>query len=258
MPAPLPPDHFTPHGVDLATSSELSRQHNELAGFHTAEPAPATSPSAPTPAPRAPLNPAHEAQVAARAAEVQKLTGTDAATAGSVAQQEFSYRAGSGVERAVMLSELEAQRTDQAVQDSIAAGMTPPKAPYEYILPGSPESPRDQEIFQTLRGAMFDAGIPRELGNRLAESINDTAAELLNADVAKVGKIVARNEAALRRLWGPAFDSRLTMVYEFIRAQSSPAVRELFKEHPELFTDPTASDILARVAEHQRRIGRRT
>jgi hypothetical protein len=269
---PISEQYFIDRGIAPAVAKQYATEHNELAGLKPRGPSASDPVYVPAPAPKQPLSPVHEARVAARAAELVKLTGTDTATARSVALQEFAYRSSSGADRAVMLNKLEQGRTEEAIVRSIDDGMKPAQASYEYVLPegprprGSetPEQRTERESNQLradnlLRTAMFEAGIPRELGNQLAQSFSDTAAELYGAgtDPKKIESIMARNESSLRRLWGPAFDSRLAMVHEFIRAQPSPAVRQLFTDHPELFSDPAACDVLARVAEHQRRTARK-
>ncbi len=67
MPTPITADAFMATGADASTAAELARQHNELAGFKPAAPAPVALPPTATPK-SAPLNPMHQNAIAKEAA----------------------------------------------------------------------------------------------------------------------------------------------------------------------------------------------
>jgi len=259
MTTPITADYFASHGVDATTAAELARQHNALAGSGSAATPPPDTGAPPTvrSAPPPSLNPAHQGAIDKRVAELKALN-IDEATARQVAAEEARYARGSGVDRAAMLSELEHGRTEDAIRDSISAGMEPPRAPHEYVLPPS-EGEDGAAIDRSVREAMFAAGVPREIGNGIARDMERTATALLSASPAQVEQYMADQDAALHRVWGADYDRRLAMTRDFLRSEGerSPVLKSLVGENPELFASWEVVTAIARVAEHQQRIAKR-
>src|SRR3974390_1687140 len=99
MSQPMTADYFVQHpGVDPQTAAALAAAHNQEAGIRTTTAAPQPMP-APAPTPQRAWSRADEAKIATSAGELQKLTGCDAATARSIAEQEFRYKAGTGIDK---------------------------------------------------------------------------------------------------------------------------------------------------------------
>ena len=252
------------HGVDPATAQSFAKESAWLTQYSSPSAVPPTTVErmAPSIAPEpnisrptpAPLAPAHEAKVAARAAEVQKLTGTDAATARSVAEQEFGFQRASGVERSVMLNNLAEGRTEQAIVDSVDAGMKPPSAPYMYTMPPA-ESEEDHATHTQFREAMFQAAIPVEVGSLIGREIFSTADELTGASDDEIAKYTGTQMEKLRRLWGDSTDGRLKVLGSWLREQRqrSADLDVLLTNRPELFSRWTVVEALSRVAESQNR-----
>lgn len=157
--------------------------------------------------------------------------------------------------RPAILNELEQQRMSEAFDASIAGSMEPASAPYQYIT-GIDASDADGAAVDTdLRQAMFSAGLSVETGNRLAQTINETACELLNASPEHIDSYMQTQERMLRSTWGSSYDARLATTREFIRqaGEHSPALRALVENHPELFASWQTVTAIERVAEHQQR-----
>lgn len=256
--------YFTGLGYSAADAANLAASHNEMTGSSAA------GSSAPTSAhvgdlqaagravPPPPLNPAHQAVVDKRVAELRALN-IDEAEARAVAAEEARYQRGSADQRAAMLAESEAQRSEDAMQTAVDKSMAPPRSPHEYLLGPAGDTPEDAALDTAFRQAMFDAAIPREIGNSVAAGVEKTAQFLLKASPEQAERYMGEQEAALRRVWGSAFDARLEVFESFLRtaASRSAPLKDLLQNHPELFSKWEVADALSRVAEHQRRIATR-
>jgi hypothetical protein len=104
---------------------------------------------------------------------------------------------------------------------------------------------------------MFDAGVPRDLGNRLAQAVDGTARELMKA--ADPNEIVEAHEATLRARWGDSFDAKVALVRNYVAREvaRSPALKGWLTDHPELFGSPNSMTYLLQLAEHAQRRGAR-
>lgn len=273
------PDYFLAHGASSqAEAAELARQ----AGWQAPEGSTGSyQPASAAPPARAPLSPVHESRVVARAAEFAKFPGVDAAQARSLAEQEFAMTHGSGPDRSAMAHQLAAGQTEEAIVESIDAGMEPPSAAHDYVMPATaPQIAALAEEFQRkdgldahsarinaervilgidseMRQAMFHAGIPIAMGNAIARQLDETARHLLDATEEQVVSYCAENEQTLRRMWGGQFQQRYDTVRRFLVEQGgrSPILKELISNQPELFSHWSVADALARLAESQGRIG---
>jgi hypothetical protein len=258
MPEQFTAKFFTQHGVDAATATRFAAESNQSAGVQGTD-APLPVAAQPSGQPQgARLNPMHEAKVAASAAEFRRLDPslTDA-TARSLALQEFQINSGSGIERPAIFNQLENQRIEEAFAASIDAGMQPATAPFQYNTGPSPTDEQSAAVDADLRQAMFQSGLSIEIGNRLAQTVTETAGALDGASTEKIESYMGEQERMLRSMWGSSYDAKLAATRDFLRkaGENSPALRALVDSRPEVFSSWQTVAALARVAEHQQRIG---
>lgn len=287
MPEAITPEFFTARGLDRATAERFAAEHrmrgNARGGMGpgtiqadapaspAAQPFTRLPPPTPKPTPTAP--PSDAVRARAEIAQIMRDRADDKISdrdwkesyerkvmeLGGIASSVDAYESAPPGEQNAQRHQWDEDEVQAKFEEAIEAEMTPARSPSDYNIP-LPEDADEQtlEIDRSFRQAMHTAGVPRELGNRMAESVTDTARELDQATDRDA--VIEGHEAALRARWGATFDAKLGLVRDFLRGEftRSPVLRQWFDQHPEIFGAPATVTYLLHLAEHAQRRGART
>jgi hypothetical protein len=279
MPDTVTAEFFTSRGLDAATAERFAAEHNagQVAAptprVRSEDIAPASSRLAPpVPNPSAIVAPSdvERAQAEIDSIRQRRMNGeisdrdwrktyeAKVMSLSGIASSEEAYRSASPGEKNALRAQWDADATQSAMEQSIDGDMRPATGPWDYTLPAPDNmTPEQLQMDTDFRQAMHSAGIPREFGNALGQSVNTTAEEFLAAanDPESVQALSDRNTQRLREYWGPRFDANVQAVREYLldHTKASPKLRELVANHSELFEGLDTMIYLHRLAESSRR-----
>lgn len=269
MPTPIKPEAFIARGASAEQAQAMAAEHNSMAGIRAdSSPASPFTPAAPRPVapPSLPAGmTADQARTEIDSIRARRSSGEIDDRAwrkqyeprilelSGTAQSLKDYRAASGADKSTMIAEMDAGQTQAAFEASVDA-MEPVKSPSDYIMPSEATTPEAIKVDSDMRQAMFQAGIPREMGNNLATEVEATA-RALQGDDAQVLEYMDRQEATLRRMFGTQYDARIELARSFLSEQSakSPTLATLLANKPQLFGSWQVVRALSQIAESRRR-----
>jgi hypothetical protein len=279
MPTPITADLFIGRGASPEQAAVLAADHNRAAGIRTEEPSPTSGYTAaparlapPTPNP-SPIAAPTDAQRAASEMDQIRRDRADGKISdhqwrttferkyhelAGIASTVDGYLQGTDADRSRIRNEWAADEVQQAMERSIDQGMKPAASPSDYLTSIAPSTPEEAAIDTEFRHAMFDAAVPREMGNALSADVDDTARVLSGASPEQTEAYMAAQESAMRRLWGSQTEAKIALAREYLAEHMgrSPMLRGLLEQHPELFSSWRTVAALARLAESRRRTGR--
>lgn len=272
MTTPVTPQMFIERGVPAEQAHAMSAEHNSLAGYRadTSPGAPIT-PAAPRPA-QAPAAPpgmsAEQAGAEISAIRARRLAGEiddrqwrkvfepRMMELAGVAQALKDYNAASTAQKSAMNAATDEIKLQGDIEQSMDGSMEAAKSPREYVFPNEPKSSEEHAVDSQLREAFYSAGIPQEMGVRIAEDFNATVTALVAAPSAEArAAIVDGNAKALQQRWGTQFDAKVDVVRAFLLAegQKSPIVRQIVEANFDVLATPAIMQRLYLLAERRQK-----
>lgn len=277
MTTPVTAEWFTQHGVPAEQAATFAEEHNRLAGMRpeaVGEAVEQTFQRLPKPVPQpstdSALTDAQRARAEMSDIQARRARGDISDYQwNQVYERKFFELAGVASAISAYESALpgdqnaarvawDADATLEAFERSIDMER-PARSPADYQLPRSEEMTDKEVTFDKMfRQALYAAGAPRELGNNIGHSVNQTAKALteaqgnLEAEVA----IVEGNERRLRQRWGAAYEQNLKTVKGFLRdaGARSSELRSLVNDYPWMFSSPDTMNYMLNLAQSRSRM----
>lgn len=142
---------------------------------------------------------------------------------------------------------------DQKFAQLLDSTMQPALDPGEYNMPGNPSTgplPEAQQQSAALRAAMFEAKLPLQTGNSVAQSLHEQAMRLERMTPEGVAQQRERTYDTLKGMWGNSFDGRVQRLQGFVQDMASrhPSVGEIA---PLINLSTTALMSLSDLVEHR-------